>query len=186
MDAAANQRISNQIRIGTVAEVSGSHCRVQTGEIVTDFLQWLVPYAGQVIAWSQPSVGEQVVLLCADGDLATGVVLRGLYSATFPAPSSTATLTLLQFADGAQIGYDSASHALTATLPGGGTAQVTAPGGLTINADVQVNGTLTVEGDANVSGTASAQQDVVGGGVSLKSHTHGLVQPGSGKSGPPA
>lgn len=186
MSSAADQRISNLIRTGTVTDVKSALCRVQVGEMLTDYLPWLVAYAGQVIVWNSPSAGEQVAVLCGDGDLANGIVLRGLYSNAFPAPSDSESLTLIQFTDGAQISYDSAAHALSATLPGGGTAQVTAPGGITLNADVTINGLLTVQGDANVSGTATADTDVVGAGISLKGHKHSAVQPGSGTSGPPA
>ena len=186
MSTAAEQRISNLIRIGTVTDVKGALCRVQVGDMVTDYLQWLVPYAGQVIVWNRPSIGEQVAVLCGDGDLANGIVLRGLYSNAFPAPSDSESLTLIRFADGAQISYDSAAHALAATLPNGGTAQVTASGGITLNADVTVNGLLTVNGDAKVSGTVTADTDVLGAGISLKSHKHSAVQPGNGTSGPPA
>jgi len=182
------QNLSNMIRFGTVAEVDhdAAKCRVQTGELLTDYVQWLVPTAGKTIQWDPPAVGEQVILLSAEGDLASGVAVRGLYSAAFPAPSTTPSSTLLQFADGAQVQYDSEAHALTATLPKDGTANITAPGGLTLNADVTVNGKLIVNGDASATGTVTGDQDVVGSGISLKSHAHKGVTGGNGVSGPPA
>lgn len=182
------QQLSNLIRLGTVSEVDlpAGRCRVQTGEMHTDFLPWFTPAAGQVLVWCPPSVGEQVALLSSDGDTANAVVLRGLYSAAFSAPSSTASMTLLQFADGAVLSYDSEAHALSATLPAGGTATVTADGGLTINGPVTINGDVTIREDLTVSGKATASVDVVGGGVSLKGHKHTAVQTGGGTSGPPA
>ena len=62
---------NNQIRIGTVAVVDLARglCRVQAGEIQTDFVPWFVPRAGAVIEWSAPSVGEQVLLLSPGGDV---------------------------------------------------------------------------------------------------------------------
>lgn len=53
------------------------------------------------------------------------------------------------------------------------TAILTAPGGLTINADIQLNGSMNATGD------------VVASGISLNSHVHGGVQSGgSNTSGP--
>lgn len=187
-DAANAQHMSNVVRFGTISEVdlNACRCRVLTGEIVTDYVPWLAAAAGQVIQWMPPSAGEQVILLCSDGDLANAVALRGLYSDARPAPGSAGSLTLMQFADGAQISYDSDAHQLAATLPDGGSAAITAPGGVTIEGDVQINGRLSVSGDASVTGTATATKDVVGGGISLKDHKHTAVQSGGGTSGPPA
>ncbi len=62
--------LSNVLRFGTVAEVdlARARCRVQSGELLTDFVPWLVPRAGETIEWSAPSVGEQVILLSPGGD----------------------------------------------------------------------------------------------------------------------
>lgn len=58
--------------------------------------------------------------------------------------------------------------------------QITAPGGITING-VQIDSS----GNVTTSATVTAITDVVGGGKSLKTHTHSGVQTGSGTSGPP-
>lgn len=44
---------------------------------------------------------------------------------------------------------------------------------------------VTVLGDVDVTGTVTAAVDVIGGGKSLKTHTHGGVQTGGGTTGPP-
>lgn len=165
----------NLIRFGTVAEVDHgiARCRITAGELTSDWVPWLVPRAGSTIEWSAPSVGEQGVLLCPDGDTFGAVFLRGLYSDNIPAPSADATAHLLRFADGTQIEYNTASHALTAQLCSGGTATLTADGGVTINGDVQLNGKLT------------ATDDVVASGISLKTHTHGEVASGTSSTGAP-
>lgn len=51
--------------------------------------------------------------------------------------------------------------------------------------DLAVAGNVTVAGDATVTGTATATVDVVGGGKSLKTHTHGGVVVGGGNTGAP-
>lgn len=178
---------NNQIRLGTVAVVDLARglCRVQAGQIQTDFVPWFVPRAGAVIEWSAPSVGEQVLLLSPGGDVSGALALRGLYSDQFPAPSSSESEHLVRFPDGALIRYDHASHQLVAMLPGGGKAEVTADGGVTVNGPLTVNGDTTINGDANVSQTLTAATDVIGGGKSLKGHKHTGVQTGGGVSGPP-
>lgn len=189
MDSVAEiqRQLGNLIRLGTVAELNlaAARCRVQTGDILTDWLPWFVPRAGDTIEWSAPAVGEQVVLLGPGGDTHGAIALRGVYSEAFPAPDSTASRHLVRYADGAVIEYDHAAHALKATLPGGGTAEITADGGITVNGPLTVNGDTQINGDVGISGQAEAQVDVVGGGISLKGHKHGGVSSGSSTSGPP-
>lgn len=165
----------NLIRLGTVAELDMANalCRVQTGELTTDWIPWIVPRVGTTIEWSAPSMGEQGVVLCPDGDTSGAVFLRGLYSNACPAPSQDAGSHLVRFADGTQLDYNTTQHALTATLCSGGTATLTAAGGITLNGDVQLNGTMT------------CSEDVIASGISLKNHTHGNVKAGTDSSGAP-
>lgn len=55
----------------------------------------------------------------------------------------------------------------------------------TFSGDLQVAGNVTVGGDAAVTGTVTGTTDVIGGGKSLKTHTHGGVTPGGGNTGAP-
>lgn len=178
---------ANMVRIGRVAEVDlpSARCRVESGGVVSDFVPWFVAAAGAAIAWSAPRVGEQGMLLAPEGDLRGAVFLRGVYSDQHPAPETSADVESFLMPDGAVIGYDSAAHALTATLPAGGTFTITADGGGTVNGPLTVNGSLTVSDDADIGGTMTAQTDAVGGGVSLKSHKHSGVQSGGSLTGPP-
>ncbi|HHW4679792.1 MAG TPA: phage baseplate assembly protein V [Xylella sp.] len=138
------------------------------------------------IEWSAPSIGEQIVLLSPGGDLSGALVLRGLYSDACPAPATDPALHLSRYADGAEISYNDQTHVLSAHLPNGATAIVTADGGITLNGPLHVNGNTTINGDMEINGTVTAHTDVAGGGVSLKNHTHSGVQPGGNHSGPPA
>ncbi len=181
MDSRLPQQLNNLLREGSISQVdhASARCRVRSGQVHTDLIPWLTPAAGGVRVWAPPSVGEQVLLLCVDGDLANAIALRGLFCDAFPAPSSSPDLTLIQFADGATVAYDSAAHALAATLPTGGTVSIVAEGG------VRITGPVTIAGDVTVSGAIEASDDVVGGGISLMGHTHRGVQPGSGNTGAP-
>jgi len=187
MDSALPQQLNNLLRDGVVTEVDHQQmlCRVSSGETHTDFIPWLATAAGELSTWAPPSVGEQVKLLCTDGDLANAIVLRGLYSAQYPAPATDPDVVLVQFKDGAVVAYNSASHALSAILPAGGSVAVQADGGVAITGPVTITGDTQITGRVTITGRAEASEDVVGGGVSLKQHKHTAVQPGSGTSGPP-
>jgi phage baseplate assembly protein V len=175
-DPADIQRLIGDIgRLGTIVSVdlAGATCRLEVGEIVTGDLPWLAPRAGTTRIWSPPSIGEQCLLLCPEGDTNAGIILPGIFSDARPAPSDKAEL-LIACDDGARIGYDPEAHALTALLPAGATARIEATGGITLVGDVTLEGKLTATGD------------VVAAGVSLQHHKHAGVSAGGALSGEPA
>lgn len=135
-------------------------------------IRWIEGRAGRTRTWSPPSEGEQVVLLCPAGEIGAAVALRGLSSNTFPAPGNS-QIELIEFDDGAVFSYDPQAHALACILPAGGTAEITAPGGLTLNGDLVVKGKVSADGDVLV------------GSISLKGHKHSGVSAGSAQSGGP-
>ncbi|MEE4451469.1 phage baseplate assembly protein V [Novosphingobium resinovorum] len=169
------------IQMGTIASVDhdAATCTVEIGDLTTGNLPWLAQRAGKVKVWSPPSVGEQCVVFCPEGDLAGGIVLLGIWSDANPAPSSDPDVVHVEFPDGAVIAYNHASHALAVTLPSGGTATVDAPGGTTWN------GPVTFNDDVTVNASVTASEDVIGGGISLKSHKHTGVAAGGAQSGAP-
>lgn len=174
--------LSELIRLGTIASVdlAAATCTVRYGNPDDDGggaesppVRWLAPRAGKTRVWSPPSVGEQALLLAPDGQLAGAVALVGIWQDAFPPPGTTIA-ELVEYEDGAVIGYDPQAHALTAILPAGGTALVEAPGGIILRGDVTVEGTVTATGD------------VTAGAISLQNHTHGGVQTGGAQTGAPA
>ncbi len=169
------RRLENLIRLGTIAAVDhqAARCTISTGGLSVPNLPWLALRAGSSSDWDPPTVGEQCILVAPSGEPALGVALVGLYSQQRPAPSNSATVRRRKYPDGAVIDYDHASHTLSATLPAGGKAQLTAPGGVTILGDVDITGTVTVSAD------------VVASGISLVTHKHGGVQTGSGTTAVP-
>lgn len=180
-DPADSQRlIGDVIRLGTVVSVdlAAGTCRFRTGDIVTGDVPWLAGRSGATRTWSPPSVGEQGLLICPEGDTAAGVVIPGLFSNANPAPSADA-IDLIMFEDGAIMSYDPVSHQLRAILPAGASAEVEAPGGLTIRSDVTILGTVTV------SRTIDADGEITGKGIKLSAHKHLLVKAGTDKSGDP-
>ena len=163
--------IGDLIREGVVIARNGALCRVRIGDIETPDIPWLAGRAGKATIWSPPSIGEQVIVLCGEGDLARAIVLPGLFSDVHPAPAADDSFHVT-FDDGCWIGYDPAKGEAMVAL-GDGTRFEVAPGKVRITADVEVTGKIT------------ATDDVIGGGKSLKDHKHTLVQPGQGVSGAP-
>ncbi|CNK26433.1 phage baseplate assembly protein V [Yersinia enterocolitica] len=109
--------LRNLIRTGVVIDVDtdGALCRVQTGEIQTDWLNWLTRRAGCSRDWWAPSEGEQVLLLAVGGELDTAFVLPGIYCDDFPLPSSSPEAYHATFPDGAVIEYEPETGALVVT-----------------------------------------------------------------------
>ena len=98
----------------------------------------------------------------------------GLYIGGFLGPTPTQTITI--------------DDDVGITIQGTASKPVTinAPGGLTVAGNMTVTGTSTHTGNMTVSGTITGTTDVVGGGKSLKTHTHTGITTGSGTSGPPS
>lgn len=156
------RRIDNLIRLGTIAAVDhqAARCTVSSGGLTVPNLPWLALRAGDSLDWDPPTVGEQCILFSPSGEPSQGIALVGLYSQQRPAPANSANVRRRTYPDGAVIDYDHDSHTLTATLPDGGKAQITATGGVTILGDVTITGLVTVS------------DDVVAAGISLVKHKH--------------
>ena len=203
--------LHNMIRVGSIQAVDHGGpgkpalVRVTLGELVTDWRPYHEARAGGTTTWNPPTVGEQATVLSPSGDLGAAVVIVGLNSTGKPAPSSDPNKTITKYPDGAVIEYDHASHALVATLPGGGTATLVAPVAVTIDSplvtmtgDCIVKKTLTFLGGmigrgkaigassaAEIEGTIRTTEDVIANGVSLTGHDHGNVQNGGGRTSKP-
>jgi phage baseplate assembly protein V len=192
--AADNRAAAQLVRLGTViaVDLAAARCRVRYGDPDSDdlaetgWIRWLAPRAGALRVWSPPSQGEQVILLCPDGQIGLGVAVPGIWWNDFPAPSS-ANIDLLEWNDGAKISYDPAAKALDLDLPAGATVRVLSPGGVTIEAagGITLKGDVSIDGDLAVSGEVAVQGDVIGQGKSLSTHTHGGVQSGAAQTLPP-
>lgn len=154
----------NAVRKGSIAEVGDGVCRVAIGVedddpdegLVTNWIPWFAWAAGDVIEWRQPSIGEQVMLLCPMGDPAQGVALCGIYSDRFLAPANAANVTVRRYPDGSLVVYDHEAHAMAVTLTNGGTVRVIAPASTyveTQNATVKASEKILLDGDVEVTKT---------------------------------
>ena len=184
--------IAGLVRIGTVASVdlAAARCVVRYGDPEDDApaqtspIRWLAPRAGLTRIWSPPSVGEQVLLLSPDGQVGAAIAVMGLVQDAFP-PLGSTTAEIIEFADGARITYDAEAGELKAILPAGATAEIDAPGGITLRGNVTIEGDVSITGKVDVSETLTAADDVIADGISLTDHIHGAVKAGPDKSGKP-
>ena len=171
------RRLENAVRPGTVAAVdhATARVRVQSGELLTQWLPWLEQRAGNVRTWCPPSVGEQCLVLSPGGDLAAGWVLVGSASASHPAPSASDTLHRTQYPDGTLVDYDHAAHTLTVTLAAGGVASLSAEQ-IQLSADQ-----VTISGAVAITGSSLTHNGTNVG----SSHVHGGITAGPGDTGGP-
>lgn len=195
MNADANRRLENIVRFGTVKTINPSkpipRVIVNLGDIETPEIRCLNIRSGDDATWDMPSINEECVVISPCGDIGpTSFVLYGFYNDDHPAPSDDLNKKIRMFADGCVIAYDVAAHHLSAFLPSGGTAVLTADGGVTVNGDTTINGNLQVngstamtgnntvggsqlvQGSSHSSGTFSSDGDVTASGISLTGHTH--------------
>lgn len=201
--------IPNLIRIGKIAEINADKVRVRLSpSLLTTWLQWIALRAGDVVHWSPPSIGEQVIVFSPNGDLTQGKVLAGLFSAESPAPQSDLKVRSIHYPDGAVVLYDFSTHALSAILPAGGSALVKADTvtadapQTTCTGDVTIKGNLLVEGFSalkqgakvegggggaamTIDGDVAATGDVKAGPISLRGHAHSEIKRGDEQSGGP-
>jgi len=100
--------ITNLIRTGIVSEVDPDkwQCRVKTGDLETNWINWLTFRAGNTRTWWQPSIGEQVVLLSLGGNLETAFALPAIYSDAFPPPDYSENGSTTVFNDGGWFQYE--------------------------------------------------------------------------------
>lgn len=173
--------IHNLIRLGTIEQVDHEavRVRVKSGDNVTAWLRWISFRAGTTRDWDPPTVGEQVMIFSPGGDLAAGIVMTGLNSDTHSAPSADPGVWLREFPDGAVVAYNHENSELTITLPGNAT--VTAPEGITLNANIAIDGNLQVSGNTAFDGGSVKHQGKEIG----KSHKH-AISSGSSSPGPTA
>lgn len=160
--------IGDIIRKGVIetVDLASGEATVKVGEVISPPLPWC-ELSGAISTWCPPSIGEQVVVLCMEADIESGVILRGLRTTAHPAPA-TGARAFLKMPDGATFDYDYRASAFTITLPGG--IKLIAPDGLEIEADVKIIGDMDLMGDTKLTGkldlsgkaTLAADLDVSG------------------------
>lgn len=180
--------IENIVRAGAVLQVDHgtARCRVQSGGLTTNWLPWISLRAGDIRRWSPPSPGEQCIVLSPGGNMASAFVLVGVFSDAIAANGATGDVERTTYPDGAVVEYDHARHALTASLPAGGTADITVPDSVTVRcktADVTASDSATVHSQQI---TLDAPKTIATGELLVKgllTYAAGLVGGGTGPGG---
>ena len=164
----AHRRIANLIQIGVIAEADygRDRYRVRIGDLLTGWLPILSLRGQGNVHYTSFDAGEQVAVLAPSGELAQGVIIGAIHKDSAPAVADRGNVHRALYADGTLIEYNRKTHHFAMALASG-SAEITAPNGITINGDVTVNG------------------DVVASGVSLVDHVHTAVMPGAALSGKP-
>lgn len=181
--------ITNLIRTGTVSDVDPVNwlCRVKTGDLETNWINWLTLRAGNTRTWWQPSVGEQVMLLSLGGNLETAFALPAIYSDAFPPPDYSENGSTTQFSDGGFFQYEPATGQLL--IKNIKSLRIEAADGIqllteafgveasktTLSSETAINGPVTQSGG-----------DMSSNGVVVHTHKHGGVKFGNDISGGPA
>ncbi|MGP2416833.1 phage baseplate assembly protein V [Pantoea ananatis] len=181
--------ITNLIRTGTVSDVDPVNwlCRVKTGDLETNWINWLTLRAGNTRTWWQPTVGEQVMLLSLGGNLETAFALPAIYSDAFPPPDYSENGSTTQFSDGGFFQYEPATGQLL--IKNIKSLRIEAADGIqllteafgveasktTLSSETSINGAVTQRGG-----------DMSSNGVVVHTHKHGGVKFGTDTSGGPA
>ncbi|MBB4042016.1 hypothetical protein GGR34_003701 [Microvirga flocculans] len=103
--AELKRRFENSQRVGVVKEVDPAKGRVRLQVGGTDgepFLTPWVPYAqvaGDLKIHSPPSIGQQMILICPDGDFRQGMALPFTFSKQNPSPSDKGDEHVTEFGD---------------------------------------------------------------------------------------
>lgn len=192
--------ITNLIRTGIVSEVDADKwlCRVKSGDLETNWINWLTLRAGNTRTWWKPTVGEQVVLLSLGGNLETAFALPAIYSDTFPPPDYSEDGSTTVFKDGGWFQYEPKTGQLliknikSVLIEASekielNTAQFVVNAELTrlnsptvITGETAVNGSTVINGDVTQGGG-----DMSSNGVVVHTHKHGGVKSGVDMSGGP-
>ena len=180
--------ITNLIRTGIVSEVDADkwQCRVKTGDLETNWINWLTFRAGNTRTWWQPSIGEQVVLLSLGGNLETAFALPAIYSDAFPPPDYSENGSTTVFDDGGWFQYEPDTGQLL--IKNIKSVRIEAADGIQlitdqlgvdasqmlINSETVMNGAVTQGGG-----------DMSSNGVIADKHKHDKVKSGGDTSGGP-
>lgn len=180
--------ITNLIRTGTVSEVDPVNwlCRVKTGDIETNWINWLTTRAGNTRTWWKPTVGEQVVLLSLGGNLETAFALPAIYSDAFPPPDYSENGATTEFQDGGWFQYEPETGQLL--IKNIKSVRIEAADGIQliteqfgVDADqTRINSETVMNGAVTQSGGGMSSNGVV-----VHTHQHGGVKSGSDMSGGP-
>ena len=134
--------IENLIRIGTIAVVdhSARKLKVQSGKLLTNWLDWPADIGRNYKRWRPLRLGTQVILSCPGGDPAQALIIGMLYSDAQASPNTDPNIDLIAFDDGSFIEHNQSAKTLKIhsagdfTITAAGNINIIAAGNTSINA----------------------------------------------------
>ena len=110
----SERRLASLIMVGEVVAVDEEHARVkvESGGVLTNWLPFLVPRAGEDRVWHMPEEHEQVLVASPCGDPTQGVVVGSIFQKNFPPPAHKKSIHRILYQDGTTLDYDRESHEL--------------------------------------------------------------------------
>lgn len=181
------------LRLGIISELGTGeylgYARVYFDEV--DMVSaWLpLPSAGTRTAkhWQPVEVNSQVACLM-DEECEQGCVVASLWSDTDTPPDWANENTIgIQFADGAQVYYDSDQHKMVVIAPDTD-AEVTCKNVtmtcevLKVTGKVDISGDVEIDGKGHITGQFTSDTEVTAKNINLTTHKHPTP---TGVSGPP-
>lgn len=177
--------LGDVVRYGVVKSVTYDPPRVTVavGDLLTHPILWGAVTWGALRMWAPPSEGEQIALICPEGDIAAAHVGHSLPYDGVPMVGPKDGRFRLEHDDGFAFEYDPGAKLLRLAPADGGSTRLEGP--VTVTGPLTVEDTITGQGDLKLSGEADVAGDVKAGSVSLKGHVHLAVQFGKDLSGGP-
>lgn len=145
------RRLENLIIIGTIDTLDhpGRRLRVQSGDMLTDWLPWPAAIGRHHRRWHPLREGQQVILACPSGDPAQAVIIGQLYSNPLPPPSTADDLDIIEWDDGSYISYNSTTHRRTMNIVGDAIINVQGNVDAAVGGDVDLIAGGTIRHDAD-------------------------------------
>lgn len=156
--------LANMIRTGRVVSVrtqSPARCRVQTGDLLTDWVPWVSLAAGgeaQTRHWRAPALDEPCLLLSPGGDLCQAVAVLGLVSSDMPQNGQSEQVQRTTYGDGTCVEYDSELSVLR--VHGPKLIKLQSSSQIVLDSDVFVTGKLFVKSSIRADGAVVGAQGV--------------------------
>ena len=180
----ADRALADLVREGVVASVDldAGKAVVRLGEILTPPIAWRMA-VGDTTIWIAPTEGQPVTVTCPEGDIERAFISGSLPSSQM-APLFLGVKVGIRFKDGALITYDPEAKKLAFQLPG--EAEITAPAGVKLYADTDIEGDVSIKGNVSIDGglvaskVVEGKQDVIAAGISGKGHKHPAGNPLTG------
>ncbi|WP_343358217.1 phage baseplate assembly protein V [Bartonella schoenbuchensis] len=196
------RRVANMVMVGKISHVDHKNARyrVQSGNIVSDWIPDTQARAGKTRSYEGRDVGEQVIVLSTSGDLSQGMIIGSIHTDANQAADKGNIHTTI-YPDGTTIEYDdeTSTYSLTIKSEGkfiltisdgvsmkgeGGELEITAPDGIKIISEsdmtLKADGNMTLEAEGNVSIKSSDGVSLESGNdMSFKSSGSASLESGS-------